>query len=82
MQTKFYKNQITYNLEVKEDLDRVFLNGEMNFKETNSKEIIPVLAFALINLLEDSKKFQIPVKEEVFYFTLIEKLHKVATKQF
>ena len=82
MQTKFYKNQITYNLEVKEEGDRVFLNGEMKFQKTDSKELIPVLAFALINLLEDSNKFQIPAKEEIFYFTLIEKLHKVATKQF
>jgi hypothetical protein len=54
----------------------------MKFKKTNSKELIPVLAFALINLLEDSNKFQIPAKDEIFYFTLIEKLHKVATKQF
>lgn len=77
---KFLTNQISYDLEVKEDQDRIFLNGEMKFKKTDVKEIIPVLSFALINLLEDDSKFKIPVDEEVFYFQIIEKLHKLATK--
>ena len=77
-----YKNKLEYLVEVEKVEDRIFLNGKMDFNKTDAKEIIPVLSFALIGLLEDKDKFEIPQKDSVFYYQLIEKLHKVATKQF
>lgn len=79
---KIFKNNIEYNVEVQQIEDRIYLNGKMDFNKTDAKEIIPVLSFALIGLLEDKEKFTIPSKDEIFYYQLIEKLHKVATKQF